>query len=613
MTGPKQPTRIGNARPSQLMTTAGVGSVVDLPGMSVVVRGLDAWGAGGLSISEPRLLGQVQQALPGGGIASLRSAPSSPQAGDDPYTHEGVPVTTFPRWLRCPACHGLMPIDSVDQLELIHRYGRRPDLAKWVHKHCSKQSNIATAKRRGCIPARFVVACKNGHLDEFPYVDFVHQTAQTPCPGAQLEMRDAGSVLGPRVTVRCMAGCGATRNLSSAAGTKGAANLPRCRGRHPHLQTYGACDQKLKLMVLGASNLWFGVTLSALHLPVDDPASTAISEHWSILGSQSSPDVLAAIVAGMPALHALRELAPAELAAAVEEERQRRAGQEGGQKEVGNLLDAEWELFAHPTTKKQDDDFRAMPTPNPDGFDGLLRQVVQVERLREVQAMLGFTRIEAPARGDASPALRVGLSSGRVPWVPAVERRGEGIFLELREERVAAWSGAVAQHPHVQALTASYGRWRGNRDLPPDVSFPVARYLLIHTLSHLLLRQVALECGYSSASIRERLYVGTPDKPTAGLLLSTAASDSEGTLGGLVALADKRFLGRLLTDALEDAQTCSSDPLCAERVPEAPSDQLHVAACHACLFASETSCEAGNRWLHRGVFVDIASGLAFSL
>jgi hypothetical protein len=124
---------------------------------------------------------------------------------------------------------------------------------------------------------------------------------------------------------------------------------------------------------------------------------------------------------------------------------------------------------------------------------------------------------------------------------------------------------------------------------------------------------VALECGYSSASIRERLYVGTADRPTAGLLLSTASNDSEGTLGGLVALADQRFLGRLLDAALEDARTCSSDPLCAERVPEPPSDQLHVAACHACLFASETSCESGNRWLHRGVLVDLGVGLAMPL
>jgi len=205
------------------------------------------------------------------------------------------------------------------------------------------------------------------------------------------------------------------------------------------------------------------------------------------------------------------------------------------------------------------------------------------------------------------------MSVSRVGWVPAVERRGEGIFLELREPEVTAWCDQVADHAHIDALRGSYARWRSNRDLSPDLAFPVARYLLVHTLSHLLLRQVALECGYSSASIRERLYVGTPNRPTAGVLLSTAASDSEGTLGGLVALGDARFLGRLLDQAFEEALTCSSDPLCAERIPEPPSDQLHVAACHACLFASETSCEAGNRWLHRGVFVDIADGLAFKL
>ena len=129
---------------------------------------------------------------------------------------------------------------------------------------------------------------------------------------------------------------------------------------------------------------------------------------------------------------------------------------------------------------------------------------------------------------------------------------------------------------------------------------------------HLLLRQVALECGYSAASIRERIYIGAPAAPAAGILLSTAASDSEGTLGGLVALGNRKFLGPLLDHALTDAQVCSSDPLCAEHLPEAPSDALHVAACHACLFASETSCESGNRWLHRGVLVDIADGLALT-
>jgi hypothetical protein len=513
--------------------------------------------------------------------------------------------------MRCPACHQLHPVDGVNQLELQHRYGRRPDLAKWVHLQCPKQQQRAVSKRRACIPARFVVVCDRGHLDEFPYVEFVHQVPGKPCPGAELELRDAGSVLGPRVTITCTA-CKRRRNVSEAAGTRGAANLPACRGRHPHLQTYSPCDKPLKLMVLGASNLWFGDTISALHLPQEDTVAATITEHWEILSVQPTPDVLAAVVAGMPALHALRHLNAAELTAAVEAERLRRQTAHPDYPPVG-LLEAEWELFCHPTTSQQDDDFRAVPIAAPKQHSGLLEQVVQVERLREVQAMLGFTRVDAPAQGEHQTRFRAPLASGRLSWVPAVERRGEGVFLELREPVVAAWTKTVQDHPHITALRSAYMRWLDNRDRPPDPDFPVARYLLVHTLSHLLLRQVALECGYSSASIRERLYIGTPDRPAAGLLLSTAASDSEGTLGGLVALGEDRFLGRILDQALEDARTCSSDPLCAERVPQPDSDQLHAAACHACLFASETSCEAGNRWLHRGVLVDIAEGLAITL
>jgi hypothetical protein len=604
----RQPTRIGNARPSQLMTAAGVGAVVDLPGMSVVVRGLDAWGGGGLPISEPRLLAQVQRALPAARVTSLRSAPSDPATADDPYTAFGVPVTTFPRWLRCPVCYQLLPIDGVNQLELHHRWGRRPDLAKWVHRHCPKQS-VAASKRRACIPARFLVACSRGHLDEFPYVDFVHRATQHPCPGAQLEMRDAGSVLGPRVTVSCTA-CTSRRNISEAAGTKGMANLPRCRGRHPHLQTFEPCGEPLKLMVLGASNMWFNVSISALHLPDEDPIAVAVTEHWDILSNLPAAG-LGQVVAGMPALHVLRDLSADQLVTTVAAERQRRSDAEE-EEAPPELLHAEWELFSHPTTSRRDDDFLAVPTPPPEAYQTLLRNVVQVERLREVQASLGFTRIDAPDRSDAQPGHSAPLAGSPVGWVPAVERRGEGIFLELHESLVADWCQRVEDHPDVTALRDAYRRWRANRDLDPDPTFPVARYLLIHSLSHLLLRKVALECGYSSASIHERLYFGTPDQPTAGVLLSTAASDSEGTLGGLVALGDKRFLGRLLEQALAEALTCSSDPLCSERLPESPSDQLHAAACHACLFISETSCEAGNRWLHRGVLVDLGNDLVLT-
>ena len=607
--GRGNPTRIGQARPSHLMTTAGVGAVVDLPAMSVVVRSIDAWSPERQeAIHEPRLLQEVQRVL-GPQVRALRKAPWDPNETDDPYSRVGVPVTPFPGWVRCPRCHRLGPLDPPGQFELIHRFGRRPDLAKWVHAHCQRQASTRDVNKRACVPARFLVTCERGHLDDFPYVDYVHSGQTSPCPGPRLTMIDSASTLGPQVTVKCLE-CDATRNIQEAAGRDGWEKLPVCRGRHPHQQRFEPCGDNLRLMVLGASNLWFSVTASALHLPHGQSVQDLVAAHWELLGQLPNPGVVQSVVDGMDVLRGLRGV-PADTLWAILD-KLRDAGGPARPEASGDLLQEEWKLLARPTTERQDEDFRAAPTTSPTGYDQLLDQVVQVTRLREVKALVGFTRISAPERRELEPRNRVALARGPLPWVPAVEQRGEGIFLQLREDAVTAWVNRVDRHPRVLALQAAYQRWRFNRAQPPEAAFPVARFLLLHTFSHLLMRQVALECGYSSASLRERLYIGQPRRPAAGVLLSTAASDSEGTLGGLVALGEARFLQRLLDQAFEEAQRCSSDPLCAEHVPEDPSDALHAAACHACLFASETSCETNNRWLDRAVLVNLTGdGLAF--
>ena len=126
---------------------------------------------------------------------------------------------------------------------------------------------------------------------------------------------------------------------------------------------------------------------------------------------------------------------------------------------------------------------------------------------------------------------------------------------------------------------------------------------MLHTLSHLLIRELALECGYNAASIRERIYADTEgDRKQAGILIYTAAADSDGTLGGLVELGEPENLGRLLKQALDRAGICRSDPLCSEHNP-ADDRSLHAAACHACSFVSETSCETGNRYIDRALLV----------
>ncbi|MGL5829731.1 MAG: DrmB family protein, partial [Angustibacter sp.] len=406
---------------------------------------------------------------------------------------------------------------------MLNPSGRRPDLARVIHLTCPKATQKSHKKRIACVPARFVVVCEAGHLDDFPYSEFVHQAGSTPCPGAQLSLYDSSSMLSPQVTVVCHAcpGGKSTRNIAQAAGLGGAQVLPKCRGRHPHLRTFEQCGLPLGLAVLGSSNLWFSVTASALHLPEENVLDATITEYWELLAELVNPSNLTLAIASMPQLSDLRQFPLDRIFRRIADYKSK--GGPPPARLSGDLLEAEWKLLCHPTTEYEDVDFKARQTPSPPNFDWLLKQVVQVKRLREVQALIGFTRLSPPQRRDLTPENRIKLSRAPESWVPAVENRGEGLFFELPEERVAAWADRATNHPRMQALAAGYRRWCKNRDQDPLSDFPIARYVLLHTLSHLLIRQMALECGYSSASIRERIYCGVAGRPAAGILLSTAA------------------------------------------------------------------------------------------
>lgn len=191
--------------------------------------------------------------------------------------------------------------------------------------------------------------------------------------------------------------------------------------------------------------------------------------------------------------------------------------------------------------------------------------------------------------------------------MPASEVRGVGIFVRLREDALQAWEASDEAKRLQFSFLQSHKAWRTQRKLnPPEGGFPGIRFVLIHSLSHMLMRQISLECGYTAASVRERIYcreANLENGPMAGILIYTAASDSEGTLGGLVHLGQPITLGRQLQQALEAMRICGSDPLCAEHTPQQDGRSLHGACCHACLFAPETSCEKGNRFLDRSTLV----------
>jgi hypothetical protein len=188
-------------------------------------------------------------------------------------------------------------------------------------------------------------------------------------------------------------------------------------------------------------------------------------------------------------------------------------------------------------------------------------------------------------------------------WLPAIENKGEGIFVELSLERVREWEAQPVVQDRAAALAAQYAnawRDRGQQGAAPIQVTP--RLMLVHSFSHALIRQLALTCGYNSASLRERLYVGQDNWEMAGLLIFTSSPDADGTLGGLARQAESHNFGRMLEDSLADMAWCSSDPLCIEGV-HSFSAPANGSACHACLLAAETSCEQFNTFLDRAMLV----------
>jgi hypothetical protein len=330
-----------------------------------------------------------------------------------------------------------------------------------------------------------------------------------------------------------------------------------------------------------------------------------IDKHWAVLRKVESEAVLDYALKTNLELTELRDKDRAEVWVELD---RRRAAEDQVLADPIDLTAREYEALCDPSRARTGDpDFTADITAVPPSWRPLIDRVVRVTRLRETRALLGFTRIDAPEWADVETSQRAPLVRGDKPrWVPAAATHGEGVFIRLQPELVAGWEAVAELSDHMRGLRAAHCRWRQNRDLPgPHEDYwPGDRYMLLHTLSHLLVREIALECGYSSASISEHVYANAR-RNEAGILLYTASSDSEGTLGGLVRLAAPDELGRILNASFANATRCSSDPLCAEHVALDTEDSLHGAACHACLFASETTCERGNRFLDRRVVVVI--------
>lgn len=591
--GAKKPH--GQIRQSQLITTFGPGAMMDLPNYSVLVGGLEYWFPLGEEIPEPRLTEKLQRLLDVPTI-KLRVPPADPEDPNAPPT--GVNAWQFPEWFITQDAVSDASRPGIRSRMLVHR--RELTKGKFID---------ADKKRQSVVPVRFVRACRAGHISDIDWYDFAH-SGKTECRRRLwIEERGTSGDLA-EVFVRC--DCGKARTMAEATLMQKKA-LGQCEGKSPWLGPYvkEGCGEPSRLLIRTASNAYFPQVMSVISLPDrDETVKAAVDVVWEFISEVEDIETLKYERKKARVNAALEGLSDAEVMAEI------KARRGAGGEQSKSVKQAELETLVASRDEigedKPDGIFFARSLPR-DKWDKPwmqpIERVVLVHRLREVVASVGFTRFEALAP-DVEGELEIGVKRAalarELTWVPAIENKGEGVFLHFRKEAVEAWSARESVLKRTRQLNAGFSRWLGEHQGSRRV-FPGAPYLMLHSFSHLLITAVALECGYPASSIRERIYA-LPDTGY-GVLLYTGTTDAEGTLGGLIQVG--RRIHDHVRNALKMGDLCSNDPVCSEHNPENQHEHrfLHGAACHGCLLIGETSCEQHNDFLDRALVVPTVENL----
>lgn len=567
-------------RRAQIISPFGPGAIIDLVGESFVVEDAGKWRRPLVPVDFPRLASYLK-------VDSL-AAPSPRQP---------IPYYRFPQWLFCGSCRRMY---------------------RWSYK--KEVTNTAPACEqcpgsKQLVPMRFVAVCGDGHLADVDWGKWAHSGLrrgrnQVQCERPDLRFLNISKVGGGlnSLVVRCET-CRGERSLDGLTTRIGLRQIGvRCTGRQPWQDNSDAqnCSEPVVAMQRGASSVYFPNVESAIDIPpesawrtVSDPLNALRrSKEFKFLVS----DPGYALASQMIDLAAAQyKLSRSEVEAALAHETTDPLVPPDGGPE--NIRPDEWSALINPQveehhprdlfiTRRADRPMRGNPSTE-SLWSQIIADVVLVDRLREVRVLTHFERHTMQQKVKSNLSVDA-------DFLPAIEVFGEGFFLRFDESALAEWEQRDPVVEQCRKLLERHQR-KGATWLPK----PTPRHVLLHTFAHLLLRNTAFEAGYSTSSLRERLYVtGESSSPAmAGVLIYTAAGDSEGTLGGLVRMGEFPRLGRLLDMSVTSAQWCSFDPVCREHPGQGP-DGLSLAACHACSLVPETSCEVTNRQLDRGLLVD---------
>ncbi|WP_395750132.1 DrmB family protein [Prosthecobacter sp.] len=620
-------------RRAQLISPFGIGAMVNFPGdeslMPVVI---DEWPEGmkdcpsdsGWKIRDERLEARL-------GVTHFRFPPDFRDADGDNkhFAYQRVPMARFPRWHYCHLCGGM---------EYVNLHESKPPRCKGFAFTDGRSCQGLPEKRRPkLMPVRFVAVCELGHIEDFPFMEWAHNNdghwggIKGAC---QLRFRagvSAASLAG--VVIECVT-CKLKRSMVNAFEFKRGQGGPlarmdpalHCQGGAPWTgvalpkwrdgtATGASCGQLLRVVQRGGSNVYLPRVVSSLYLQgwakMVDPVIIELledAELWEHLSGTVDGEIP---LADCQALVRFRKLTgkvdPVALRDAAQAKLTKRPA--GNQPLPKAMTEAEYRAAEYKALCEDEGDMKTdfyVVHKRRDDYEAdvskFFSRIHLVPKLRETRALEGFSRLN-PTEGGISANMRPVRNNPKLDWLPATMVFGEGIFLELNSTELADWEKRYDDgRPEHRKLFEQLNQRRTSQGLSQRELSPT--FLLLHALTHALINQLSFDCGYGSASLRERLFFqrnsGKP--PMHGLLIYTASGDSEGSMGGLVRQGQPGRLEPTIRRAIEKATWCSNDPVCLESTGQG-ADNCNLAACHGCLLLPETSCEEGNRLLDRAALV----------
>jgi hypothetical protein len=579
----KRPT----LRRSQTVTTFGVGAIADLPDASVMICGTDKWDTrGSVSLSDPRLEKKL-------GVSYFLMAPDSDAPGD------GITAVRFPRWMRCRKCRTLRGLETwreaAQSTKRFPYFDNKP--------YCDVCS-------LDLIPSRFVVACNKGHIDDFPFIEWAHFNKEV-CSSPALQYQEIGSsasLSGIRIFCK---NCECARSMGGSFSKDILEKVSQCKGAMPWENILNSeCGARLTTLQRGGTNVHYPSLKSSILIPPHSSQNlkTKIAEtlSWQFFDSQQDGVDVSVII---PPIAKELEQTEAKILETINEMIEgSKEESSGDSKTEEEYRYEEYLAFLGEYDKEQSDahDFLTEQRTSKEYGIPLLESVVLVKKLRELRVQTGFTRIKPPQvsqENDDENDEKIEImpvSQRRQKWLPGYEVRGEGIFLEFNKDELKKWANNADVKAHLAPLIARSTKNPDAFGIVPELS---PEFVFLHSLSHVLIKQLSFECGYSSSALRERLYCSNAlGKTMYGILIYTAEGDADGTLGGLVRQGEADLFKNTMLSALNESQWCSSDPLCIESTGQG-YQALNLAACHSCCMLPETSCELINRYLDRATLV----------